>query len=188
MVLSRKPSTGQGSPYDGEFARYFGARAHSLRSTAFLLCGDWHQAEDITQAALLKLYLAWPRLAKHDALDAYARKIVLRVFLSEHRRHWRKRERLTDEPPELPTEDSGGEQAMLVRHALSAIAPKQRAVLVLRYFDDLSVEETAAALGCSTGNVKSQAARGLQTLRKRLGPHFSELALQECGKEVSRNG
>lgn len=176
MTLSHVPSTGQGSPWDGEFARYFGERAHSLRSTAYLLCGDWHQAEDITQAALLKLYLAWPRLSRHDALDAYARKIVLRTFLSEHRRAWRKREKLTDDLPELPAEQTGSEQEMLVRHALAGVAPKQRAVLVLRFFDDLSVEETAAALGCSTGNVKSQSARGLATLRKRLGPHFNELS------------
>lgn len=177
MSLSRSSKTGTSSPWDGEFARYFDERAHSLRATAYLLCGDWHHAEDIAQAALLKLYLAWPRLARHDVLDAYARKIVLRTFLSENRRVWRKREKLTDEPPERPAETAGTEQEMLVRHALSGIAPKQRAVLVLRYFEDLSVEETAAALGCSTGNVKSQSARGLTTLRNRLGPHFSELAL-----------
>ncbi|WP_410648667.1 SigE family RNA polymerase sigma factor [Amycolatopsis sp. cmx-4-54] len=177
MSSSRSSKTGTGSPWDGEFARYFDERAHNLRATAYLLCGDWHQAEDITQAALLKLYLAWPRLSRHDALDGYARKIVLRTFLSEHRRVWRKREKLTDALPDVPSEAGGTEHEMLVRHALSGIAPKQRAVLVLRYFEDLGVEETAAALGCSTGNVKSQAARGLATLRKRLGPHFSELAL-----------
>lgn len=183
MTDSRAPSTGQGSPWDGEFARYFGERAHSLRSTAYLLCGDWHQAEDLTQAALLKLYLAWPRLVRHDALDAYARKIVLRTFLSEHRRAWRKRERLTDEPPETAAEQPGTEHELLVRHALAAVAPKQRAVLVLRFFNDLSVEETAAALGCSTGTVKSQSARGLGTLRKRLGPHFTELTLSTTGQD-----
>jgi RNA polymerase sigma-70 factor (sigma-E family) len=166
-----------------EFARYFGERAQSLRSTVYLLCGDWHHAEDITQAALLKLYLAWPRLARPDALDAYDRKIVLRTFLSEHRRSWRKRERLTDEPPELTAEQPGTEHDMLVRHALAGVAPKQRAVVVLRYFNDLSVGETAAALGCSTGTVKSQSARGLDTLRKRLGPHFSELSFTAAGQD-----
>ena len=141
-----------------------------LRRTRTKLAVHGHHAEDqsphsryVTQAALLKLYLAWPRLARHDLLDAYARKIVLRTFLSEHRRSWRKRERLTDEPPELTAEQPGTEHDMLVRHALAGVAPKQRAVLVLRYFNDLSVEETAAALGCSTGTVKSQSARGLDT-------------------------
>ncbi|WP_246257208.1 SigE family RNA polymerase sigma factor [Amycolatopsis anabasis] len=172
----RDRGAGRSSPWDGEFARYFELRAHSLRSTAFLLCGDWHHAEDITQAALLKLYLAWPRLARHDALDAYARKIVLRTFLAERRRPWRRKEYLTDLPPEAAGAEPGGtEQRMLVLHALSAVPPKQRAVLVLRYWNDLSVEETAEALGCSTGNVKSQSARGLVTLRQRLGPHFSEI-------------
>jgi RNA polymerase sigma-70 factor (sigma-E family) len=176
-VISRsRPSTGPGSPWDGEFARYFGERAHSLRSTAFLLCGDWHQAEDLTQAALLKLYLAWPRLSRHDALDAYARKVVLRTFLAEHRRSRWKRERLTDTLPELPAEPAGGDQDALVRQALAVLAPKQRAVLVLRYFEDLSVEETARVLGCSTGTVKSQASRGLATLRNRLGPHYNALS------------
>ena len=183
MNSRSRPSTGPSSPWDGEFARYFGERAHSLRSTAFLLCGDWHQAEDLTQAALLKLYLAWPRLSRHDALDAYARKVVLRTFLAEHRRSRWKRERLTGEPPEVPAGSAGNDHDMLVRQALAVLGAKQRAVLVLRYFEDLSVEETASALGCSTGTVKSQAARGLATLRKRLGPHFSELSISRTGPE-----
>jgi RNA polymerase sigma-70 factor (sigma-E family) len=172
----REPEAGRSASWDAEFARYFGERAHSLRATAYLLCGDWHHAEDITQQALLKLYLAWPRLARHDALDAYARKIVLRTFLSERRRPWRRREQLTDLPPEAAAAGEmpgDADHRMLVLHALTAVPPKQRAVLVLRYWNDLSVEETAEVLGCSTGNVKSQSARGLATLRQRLGPHYS---------------
>ncbi|MFE0022380.1 SigE family RNA polymerase sigma factor [Amycolatopsis sp. NPDC059021] len=183
MTSRSRPENRPGSPWDGEFARYFGERAHSLRATAYLLCGDWHQAEDLTQAALLKLYLAWPRLARHDTLDAYARKVVLRTFLAEHRKVRWKRERLTGELPEVPVERAETEQDELVRHALGVLAPRQRAVLVLRYFDDLSVEETAAALGCSTGTVKSQAARALATLRKRLGPHFGSLSFSTGGLE-----
>ncbi|GAA1984407.1 SigE family RNA polymerase sigma factor [Amycolatopsis minnesotensis] len=185
MTDQHLPGTGRGSPWDGEFARYFGERAHTLRATAYLLCGDWHHAEDITQQSLLKLYLAWPRLSRRDMLDAYARKVVLRTFLAEHRRPWRRRERLTDVPPELPGDgDTGTEQRMLVLHALGSVPPKQRAVLVLRYWNDLSVEETAAALGCSTGTVKSQSARGLDTLRKRLGPYFGGV-LSGTGREVT---
>lgn len=177
MTAPRSAKAGQGSPWDGEFSRYFDERAHSLRATAFLLCGDWHHAEDIAQAALLKLYLAWPRLARRDALDAYARKIVLRTFLAEARRPWRRRERLTDGPPERAVDPAGEGMDPMVRQALAAVAPKQRAVLVLRFWNDLSVEETASALGCSKGTVKSQAARGLATMRDRLGPHFSGPAL-----------
>ncbi len=142
-------STGPGSPWDDEFARYFGARVRSLRASAYALCGDWHHAEDITQTALLTLYRVWPRL-NHETLDAYAHKVVLRVYLNERRRAFRGREELT----------------------VSNMAPRQQEVLVLRYIRDLSVEETAEELGLSTGTVKSQSARGLATLRKRLGPHY----------------
>ncbi|WAL65938.1 SigE family RNA polymerase sigma factor [Amycolatopsis cynarae] len=174
MATDRSRS-GRTSSWDDEFARFFGERAHSLRATAYLLCGDWHHAEDITQAALLKLYLAWPRLDHRDALDAYARKTVLRTFLAERRRPWRRREQPAETLPETGTEPGGPEQRLLVLKALSAVPPKQRAVLVLRYWHDLSVDETAAELGCSTGNVKSQSARGLAALRQRLGPQFHEI-------------
>jgi RNA polymerase sigma-70 factor (sigma-E family) len=168
--------TGAGSPWDDEFARYFGARVGSLRATAYSLCGDWHQAEDITQTALLTLYRIWPRLTEDDTRDAYARKVVLRVFLNERRRPWRRREALTDAVPELGTEQGGFEDRTLVLSALSRMSPKQQEVLVLRYLHDLSVEETAEELGLSPGTVKSQSARGLATLRKRLGPHFAVFA------------
>jgi RNA polymerase sigma-70 factor (sigma-E family) len=159
------------SSWDSEFSEYFAAHAHALRGTAYLLCGDWHRAEDITQTALTKLYLAWPKLARRDKLDGYARQIVVRTFLAENRRLWRRREHLTGELPEAgqPAEDVAGRLA--VAQALAGVPPRQRAVLVLRYWHDLSVEETAAALGCSVGTVKSQAARGLATVRQRIGAH-----------------
>ena len=166
--------TGQGSPWDDEFARYFGARVRSLRAAAYSLCHDWQEAEDITQTALLTLYRVWPRL-EHATLDAYARKVVLRVYLSERRRPFRRREDLTDSVPELGAEQVGFEDRTLVLSALSAMAPKQQEVLVLRYLHDLSIEETAEKLGLSAGTVKSQSARGLATLRKRLGPHYALL-------------
>jgi len=157
-----------GAPWDADFSRYFAGRAHTLRATAYLLCGDWHRAEDLVQTALTKLYVAWPRLDRHDMLDGYARKVIVRTFIAENRRSWRRREQLTHEPPEQPSGDPEPEHRVLVREALKAVPPKQRAVLVLRYWNDLSVEQTAAALGCSTGNVKSQAARGLAALRRKL--------------------
>jgi RNA polymerase sigma-70 factor (sigma-E family) len=166
--------------HDGEFSEYFAARAHALRNTAHLLCGDWHRAEDITQLAMLKLYVAWPRLVRHDSLDAYARRVVVRTFLAENRRSWRRREQLTDDPPDTAaTTDGDSAHRLLLVHALAAVPPRQRAVLVLRYWNDLSVDEVATALGCSVGTVKSQAARGLATLRQRLGPHFPEPTTEE---------
>jgi RNA polymerase sigma-70 factor (sigma-E family) len=167
--------SGERSSFDGEFSEYFAARAHALRNTAHLLCGDWHRAEDITQLAMMRLYVAWPRLARRDALDAYARRVVVRTFLAENRRSRWRREQLTDAPPDIATVTDGdsAERVLLVR-ALAAVPPRQRAVLVLRYWNDMSVDEVAGALRCSAGTVKSQAARGLATLRQRLGPHFAE--------------
>jgi RNA polymerase sigma-70 factor (sigma-E family) len=159
--------------WDGQFSEYFTARAATLRSTAYLLCGDWHRAEDLVQSAMLKLYLAWPRLSRHDTLDGYARQVVVRTFLHENRRLWRKREQATDELPDLPDlgspDDRDITERLAIRAALSGVPTKQRAALVLRFWNDLSVEDTAAALGCSTGTVKSQTARGLAALRARLG-------------------
>jgi RNA polymerase sigma-70 factor (sigma-E family) len=171
------------SSYDGEFSEYFAARAHALRNTAHLLCGDWHRAEDITQLAMLRLYVAWPRLSRRDALDAYARRVVVRTFLAENRRGRWRREQLTDAPPERPAVAAGDSaERLLLVHALAAVPPKQRAVLVLRYWNDMSVDEVATALRCSAGTVKSQAARGLATLRQRLGPHFAELSATGDGR------
>jgi RNA polymerase sigma-70 factor (sigma-E family) len=167
----------ENSPFDGEFSEYFAARVHALRNTAHLLCGDWHRAEDITQQAMLRLYVAWPRLARRDALDAYARRVVVRTFLAENRRSRWKREQLTDAPPDtVTTTYHDSSERLLLTRALAAVPPKQRVVLVLRYWNDLSVQEVAETLRCSVGTVKSQAARGLATLRQRLGPHYAELS------------
>ncbi|TDV54935.1 SigE family RNA polymerase sigma factor [Actinophytocola oryzae] len=170
------------SSFDEEFSAYFAARVHVLRNTAHLLCGDWHRAEDITQLAMLRLYVAWPRLARRDVLDAYARRVVVRTFLAEDRRGRWRREQLTDTPPDVAaTVDGDGTERLLLTRALAAVPPRQRVVLVLRYWNDLSVAEVAATLRCSAGTVKSQAARGLATLRQRLGPHFAELSTTSGG-------
>jgi len=154
------------SDRDRAFAEYFAARSEAMRGTAYLLCGDWHRAEDLVQTAFTKLYLAWDRVSRHEVLDGYARRTLVRTFLDERRRGWFRRERVAAAPPEngwQPTD--GAEDRLVLLDALSAVPPRQRAVLVLRYWEDLSVEETAGLLRCSTGTVKSQAARGLQALR-----------------------
>ncbi len=147
-----------------DFAEYFAARRDAVRRSAYLLCGDWHRAEDITQVAMTKLYLAWPRL-RETGMDAYARKVVVRTFLAENRRLWRRREQVTESLPEPPVADGDVDQRLLLEAALSSVPPRQRAVLVLRYFDDLTEARTAEVLGVSVGTVKSQTARGLDTLR-----------------------
>jgi RNA polymerase sigma-70 factor (sigma-E family) len=159
---------------DAEFTSYFAARSDAMRATAYLLCGDWHRAEDLVQTAFTKLYLAWNRVSRHDVLDGYVRQTLIRVYLDEHRRvRWR-RERITEFPERAraaitpveraPAAEAPEDRLVLLR-ALAELPPRQRAVLVLRYWEDLSVEETASLLECSTGTVKSQAARGLQLLR-----------------------
>lgn len=150
---------------DTAFADYFAARSDAMRRTAYLLCGDWHRAEDLVQVAFTKLYLAWRRITRHDALDAYARQTLVRTFLSERRLGWFRKESVSDEPGDTPITRAGPEDRMVLQEALRQVPPGQRAVLVLRYWEDMSVEETAKVLNCSTGTVKSQAARGLQTLR-----------------------
>jgi RNA polymerase sigma-70 factor (sigma-E family) len=164
---------------DREFTAYVAARAPALRRVAYLLCGDWHRAEDLTQSALARLYLAWSRARRTGAIDRYARRIVVRVFLDERRRLWR-REVPTAVLPEPPVAAHTSEDRLVVLEALDLVPPRQRAALVLRFWEDLSVAETAEALGCSEGTVKSQTARGLAALRQHLErrgyrmPHLEE--------------
>lgn len=150
-----------------EFAAYVAARRDTVRRTAYLLCGDWHKADDLTQTAFVKLYGAWHTVRDRQALDAYVRSIVVRASVDESRRPWR-REKTTDAVPELPALSdiaSVVTDQHVVRDALAQVPPGQRAVLVLRYFEGLDVAATAQALRCSEGNVKSQTARGLVALR-----------------------
>jgi RNA polymerase sigma-70 factor (sigma-E family) len=153
---------------DREFGEYFDARVAVLRRTAYLLCGDWHRAEDLTQLAFTKLYVAWPRLQHSGAVDAYARQILVRAAIDDSRRWFRRRETVAEVVPELAAADRSVEDEVDVRRALAALPPGQRAAVVLRYWEDLPVSETAHLLGCSEGTVKSQAAKGLAALRRLL--------------------
>src|SRR5215468_145753 len=154
---------GDGRDIDDDFVAFYSVRGNSLRNTAYLLCGDWHLAEDLTQITFTKLYRAWRRIERHDTLDQYARRVLLRVFLDERRRPWRRELATLPESPALDrvtVEDPSPEQRLALEPALLRLSRRHRAVLVLRFWADLSVEETAEALGCSTGTVKSQTARG----------------------------
>ena len=153
-----------------EFSAYVTARRDHTRRVAYLLCGDWHRADDLTQIAFVKLYGAWERIRDRGALDAYVRSTLVRATVDESRRPWR-REKVVEVLPETATFDDLGDQLAdreRVQAALAVVPSGQRAVLVLRYFESLDVAETAAALGCSEGNVKSQTARGLAALRAAL--------------------
>lgn len=163
---------------DAEFGEYLESRAVVMRRTAYLLCGgDWHRAEDLVQTTLTKIYVAWSRIRRDGSVDAYSRKIMVRAAIDESRRAYRRREAVVDTVPEVEaTPEPGVEDAVDVRRALAQLPAGQRAVVVLRYWEDLSVAETAAALGKSEGTVKSQAAKGLAALRRLLAASGSPSA------------
>ena len=158
-----------------QYGDYVAVRAPRLVRFAFLLCGDWHRAEDVVQSAFVKLYLAWPRLGRLDAVDPYMRRIIVRVVVDHGRLARFRRELVHERPPEPPPVGDGSDAVddrMALMSALAALPARQRAAIVLRYWEDQSVEQTAEALGCSTGNVKSQTSRGLQTLRRLLSDQY----------------
>jgi RNA polymerase sigma-70 factor (sigma-E family) len=153
---------------DAEFTEFVQARLSALRRVAFLLARDWDRADDIVQAAITKLYVHWSRAQGGGHAEAYARTIVVREFLSEQRSGWARRVSLAGEVPDRAAAASDHAAVLDVRSALGALPPGQRATLVLRFYCDLSVGQTAEALGCSEGTVKSQTAKGLQALRRAL--------------------
>lgn len=147
---------------------FVAARTAHLRRVAFLVCGDWHLAEDAVSTALAKLYVAWHKIRDVERVDAYARTMVIRAVMDEHRRPWRReqsRENQDTLDVAAPDRTAEVDDQVVLRRALSQLPKGRRAVLVLRYYEGLSVEETATALGLSTGTVKSQTARGLSALR-----------------------
>ncbi|WP_433373134.1 SigE family RNA polymerase sigma factor [Actinoplanes sp. CA-142083] len=156
------------SDKEAEFREFVNARMESLRGLAFLTCGDWQVAEDAVVGVLTKLYGRWSRV---DNPDAYARTMVVRAAIDETRRPWWRREQSHgDAMPDSPTDDGTHaiDQRIHIRQALSRLPARQRAVLVLRFLEELSVQETAAALRCPEGTVKAYTSRGLEALRELL--------------------
>lgn len=157
-------------PLEEEFREFVAARSSALLRTAYLLAGDWATAEDLLQTALTKTYLAWKRLGGIEAIEPYARRVMVNTSTSWWRRRWHG-ERPTEVLPERAGVDEIEQQLdrdVLWRH-LQALPARQRAVLVLRYYEDMSEAQTAALLEISPGTVKSQTSRALNTLRRRLG-------------------
>jgi RNA polymerase sigma-70 factor (sigma-E family) len=156
-----------------EFTEFAAAASPRLRRAAFLLCGDWHTAEDLAQTALAKVFVSWRRIARQDAAHAYATRTMVNTYLADKRRK-RPAEILTGRLPERQVESSPPEARVVVLDALATLPAKARAVVVLRYWEDLSVEQVADMLGCSQGNVKSQSSRALDKLRAVLGGAISD--------------
>ena len=153
---------------DAAFSEFVRARRTHLRRIAYAICGDWHRADDLVQTALVKLYVAWPRLDREGREEAYVRTIIVRADVDEHRRPWRR------ERPGLPDVDPPARAGLPVEErsalfdALQALPTMQRKVVVLRHWLGLSVEETAHELRIGQGTVKSHSSRGLAALREAL--------------------
>ncbi len=148
---------------EADFCAFVAGRQAALRNSAWLLTGDAGLAEDLVQVALVKSWPHWHKLLGSNGAEAYVRRTMVTTYSSWWRRKWRR-----EVPGDLPEQPSPGVDVAVtesVRRALLSLPPGMRAAVVLRYFDDLTEVQTAQALGCSVGNVKSQTARALEKLR-----------------------
>lgn len=161
--------------FDEEFLAFASARTTHLFRTAYLMCGNWHHAEDLVQETLGKVYAAWGRRTRIENLDAYAQTVLTRTFISARRRRSSRELPLPDMPDlSLPETDTALRMTLLA--GLAELPPKDRAVLVLRYWEDRSIEEVADILGFSNGAVRTRTTRALQKLRFILGDRLPDLA------------
>ncbi|ACU71009.1 RNA polymerase, sigma-24 subunit, ECF subfamily [Catenulispora acidiphila DSM 44928] len=168
------------SEAEDEFREFAVAVQGHLRRSAYLLCGDWHLAEDIVQSAFVKIFRVWRRVRKVENQLGYARQVVYRCFLDQYRK----------DKKQLPTVPIAGAAdhvlvesvlddssfAGVVVEALAELPPRARAVIVLRFWEDMSVEQAATVLGVTTGTVKSQTSRAVAQLRGRLAAGLNEQA------------
>ncbi len=166
---------------DADFAAYLAARQASLLRTAYLLTGNRHDAEDLVQTAFAKLYLSWDRVRDHGSIDGYVRRILVNEHNSLWRRAWKRREHTAEvtllDGPVHDAYDDGSGSALW--DLVQTLPRKARAVVVLRYYEELSEAETAAVLGISVGTVKSQASRALAALRTRTPQNLHPRAGEE---------
>ena len=158
------------------FSELVATRSAALVRTAYLVVGDHQLAQDLVQEALVKTYVAWPRLRDVSKAEAYARRSIVTTAIS-----WRRRRSFHARPAQTIPEQAqpDGTDAIATHDVmwaeLGALPPRQRAAIVLRYYEDLSEAETAQVMGCAVGTVKSQVSTGLQRLRRRLGPDLALL-------------
>jgi RNA polymerase sigma-70 factor (sigma-E family) len=165
-ALAKEVAVSTGS--DDEFDGFMRGRWPAMVRLAYALTGDVGHAEDLAQAAFARAYASWGRVRRAGDPDAYVRRIVINEHRSRFRKH-RVAEELRGDLTETlagASQQQGPEEQQALLDALRSLGPRQRAVVVLRYWLDLSEAETAAALNCSVGTVKSQASRALATLRK----------------------
>ncbi len=151
-----------------EYQEFASARAGQLFRVAYLMCGDWHEAQDLVQVVLAKLYSSWHRIHSNESVDAYARKTLLHTYLS-HRRLRRNSEIPIAEFAESRAPGDNPELRLVLLEALASLPPRNRAVMVLRYLDDHSVEAVAAMLDTTPSAIKSICNRSIRQLRALLG-------------------
>jgi RNA polymerase sigma-70 factor (sigma-E family) len=162
------------SDHEAQFRDFVSVQMEPLRRLAYLTCGDWQVGEDAVLTVLARLYVKWRHI---DNPLGYARKAVLRAAIDETRRPWwRREESVSHAMPERASPGDGTrtvDDRLWIREALLRVPPKPRAVLVLRFLEGLSVQQTAEALGCPEGTVKGYTSRGLAELRQVLGVDLS---------------
>jgi RNA polymerase sigma-70 factor (sigma-E family) len=160
---------------DDDFAEFARAAAPRLRRTAYLLCHDWHAAQDYTQTTLAKMFVRWKRISRTEQPDAYSRKVLLRVFLDQQRRRSAGEVVAAELPEPSPAAAATTELRLTLLDALARIPARDRAIVVLRYWEDRSVDSVSEMLGVPVSTVKSQSARTLAKLRLLLGTHREAL-------------
>src|SRR4051794_31446213 len=162
------------------FSEFVEARSSSLFRTAYLMVGEHQLAQDLLQEALVKTLIAWPRLRDRSNLESYTRRIIVTTSIS-----WRRRRSFHERPTDTLPETAGADPVdRIVTHeavltALLGLSPRQRAAIVLRYYQDLTEAQTAEAMGCAVGTVKSQVSSALAKLRERLGDDVELLSIDE---------
>lgn len=153
---------------EAAYVEFATARRDRLRRIAYGMCGDWHRADDLVQTALVRLYVAWPRVSRDGTEDAYVRKILLNAAIDESRRAVRREVPTETLPDHAASPGLGVEERDSLVTALQTLPAQQRAAVLLRHWLGLPVAEVAAELGISEGTVKSHTSRGLSALRGRL--------------------
>lgn len=150
---------------DAAYTEFVTGRQTHLRRIAYAICGDWHRADDLLQTALVKLYVAWPRVQQQGKEEAYVRRIMVRSNIDESRRPWRRETPGLDGHDTAARQELGTEERSALFEALQELPQMQRKVVVLRHWLGLSVAETADELGIGEGTVKSHTSRGVERLR-----------------------
>ncbi|UGQ14056.1 RNA polymerase sigma factor [Yinghuangia sp. ASG 101] len=157
------------------FNEFVTARGAALRRTAYLLCGDWHDAEDLVQTALTKAYAKWHKLRNPDAMHGFVRQVLVRSFVDSVRKRSSRETPSGTLPDTLRGASEDPDTRVVLLAALARVSPAYRAVLVMRFWEDQSIEQTAALLNKNSGAVRSATSRGLDQLRSILGDQVLDL-------------